>query len=190
MAFKSIKDIPTIQSEDVIYFGDSPLWSAASSGDKKYLENYYKNGGKVNQRFEGFGNKHSLLMAAARNQLPDIVKMLEGYGETTLSPKETNELSLIKNKWGWETPDYAPIEIVDPNYDWKGGGYNSFDHYASNTNALDNIYRAVHNRQKELDTNEINYKNKRISLDDWLTNNQSIYSKYQQDINDNYNKMK
>ena len=171
-----------------IYFGDSPLWTAAANGDKKYLEKYYKNGGKANQRFNGFGNEHSLIMAAARNQLPEIVKLLEGYGETTMSPYEANELSLLKNQWGLESPEYQSTEVVDPNYNWKEGGYKSYDQYVSNISALDNIYKTVFNRQKEYDTNDLNYRNKKISIDDWIANQKSIYDKYQLDM-DNYYKL-
>lgn len=189
--FKSPIDQANEMNNESTYFGDSPLWTAAASGNKKYLTDYYTKGGKPNQKFNGFGQDHSLIMAAARNQLPEIVKMLEGYGEKTLSPSEANELSLLKNQWGWETgDDYQPTETVDPKYDWKGGGYRSFDDYALHTNLLNDIGRAIHSRTKELDTNDIGYRNKKVKLDDWLNNQKAIYDKYQKIIEEKYNAMK
>lgn len=78
--------------KDTVYFGDSPLWTAASSGDLKTIDDYYQNKGwKPNTRFHGFGNKNSLMMAAVRNKQWDAFKKLQDYGEEVL-PEEMKEL--------------------------------------------------------------------------------------------------
>ena len=97
--FKNPLEQANAISDDSIYFGDSPLWTAATSGNVEYLHNYYKNGGKPNQRFNGFGVQNSLLLGAARNNRPDIVALLESYGEKPLSKEEQDELDEYKYVW-------------------------------------------------------------------------------------------
>lgn len=93
MAYKDPNQIIDKLTDGSIYFGDSPLWTAATGGDLDYIHNHYKNGGKPNQRFNGFGKDHSLIMGAVRNGRWDIVDALQKYGETIL-PDEQDEFDL------------------------------------------------------------------------------------------------
>ncbi len=93
MAYKTVEPMVNKLSDDSIYFGDSPLWTAATSNDLDYIHNHFKNGGKPNQRFNGFGTNHSLIMGAVRNGNWDMVDALKGYGETIL-PEEQEEYDL------------------------------------------------------------------------------------------------
>ncbi len=109
MAYKDPRNLAKeITKDDAIYFGDSPLWQAATSGDEEYLHKYYKGGGATNQRFNGFGREHSLLLGAARNNNPNIVKILESYGEKPLNDDEADELAEYKYTWNLKNRNNQP----------------------------------------------------------------------------------
>lgn len=118
------------QDNNSVYFGDSPLWSAAANGNKKYLDDYYKKGGKPNQKFNGFGKEHSLIMAAARNNRPEIVKMLEDYGEKPLSQDEIDELTEYKNNWSKDSDDEEEYSGIDADYERSWGPVDTPSKYA------------------------------------------------------------
>lgn len=131
-----------IQSES-IYFGDSPLWEAATSGDEEYLNNYYKGGGKTNQKFNGFGREHSVLLGAARNNLPKIVELLEGYGEKPLTPDEEDELAEYKYTWNLKNKKKNPPRGFIANKD------GTFSPREYSDNELRNAYHTTLNHLKQ-----------------------------------------
>ena len=65
------------------------LWEYACSGNIEKLKEYYANGGSVN--YSKFGEGHSLIMGAFRNNQFETVEYLMSEGES-LSPKETAEI--------------------------------------------------------------------------------------------------
>lgn len=70
------------------------LWEYACSGNTEELKKYYDDGGSINNRYIRFGESHSLIMGAFRNNHYDTVEYLMSVGET-LSKKEYSE---IKNE--------------------------------------------------------------------------------------------
>ena len=57
------------------------LWEYACSGNIEKLKNYYENGGSINNRYFRFGESHSLIMGAFRNNEFDTVEYLMSIGE-------------------------------------------------------------------------------------------------------------
>ncbi|SHJ29372.1 hypothetical protein [Hespellia stercorisuis] len=58
------------------------LFTFACSGDISGLEEYYKNGGTKNIRYQKFGTEHSLMMGAFRNCQFATMDYLKSQGET------------------------------------------------------------------------------------------------------------
>ena len=68
------------------------LWEAACSGDMETLKEYYEKGeGILNIRYEKFGNFHSLIMGAFRNNQFETVEYLLSVGES-VTYKEKEEI--------------------------------------------------------------------------------------------------
>lgn len=67
------------------------LWEYACSGNIEKLKEYYENGGSINNRYFQFGESHSLIMGAFRNNQFDTVEYLISEGEE-LSKKEYAEM--------------------------------------------------------------------------------------------------
>ncbi len=86
MKYKSLTDI-------------NKLWEYACSGNIEKLKEYYANGGSVNNRYSKFGEDHSLLMGAFRNNQFETVEYLMSEGER-LSPKENAEIKTELRKFG------------------------------------------------------------------------------------------
>lgn len=57
------------------------LWEYACSGNTEELRKYYENGGSINNRYFKFGESHSLIMGAFRNDKFDTVEYLMSVGE-------------------------------------------------------------------------------------------------------------
>ena len=66
------------------------LWDYACSGNTDALRKYYDDGGSLNNRYFMFGEAHSLLMGAFRNNHYDTVEYLLSEGEE-LTQKECAE---------------------------------------------------------------------------------------------------
>ena len=73
------------------------LWEYACSGNIEELKKYYDNGGSVNNRYIKFGEGHSLIMGAFRNNQFDTVEYLMSVGEE-ISPKEYDEIQTEMRK--------------------------------------------------------------------------------------------
>lgn len=73
------------------------LWEYACSGNVEELKKYYDNGGSVNNRYIKFGEGHSLIMGAFRNNQFDTVEYLMSVGEE-ISPKEYEEIQTEMRK--------------------------------------------------------------------------------------------
>lgn len=73
------------------------LWEYACSGNIEELKKYYDNGGSVNNRYIKFGEGHSLIMGAFRNNQFDTVEYLMSVGEE-ISPKEYEEIQTEMRK--------------------------------------------------------------------------------------------
>ena len=73
------------------------LWENACSGNIEELKKYYDNGGSVNNRYIKFGEGHSLIMGAFRNNQFDTVEYLMSIGEE-ISPKEYEEIQTEMRK--------------------------------------------------------------------------------------------
>lgn len=73
------------------------LWEYACSGNIEELKKYYDNGGSVNNRHIKFGEGHSLIMGAFRNNQFDTVEYLMSVGEE-ISPKEYEEIQTEMRK--------------------------------------------------------------------------------------------
>ena len=69
------------------------LWEYACSGNIEKLKEYYDN------RYSKFGEGHSLIMGAFRNNQFETVEYLMSEGER-LSPKETAEIKTELRKFG------------------------------------------------------------------------------------------
>ena len=67
------------------------LWEYACSGNIEKLKNYYENGGSINNRYFRFGESHSLIMGAFRNNEFDTVEYLMSVGEE-LTDKEYSDV--------------------------------------------------------------------------------------------------
>ena len=67
------------------------LWEYACSGNTEKLNEYYDNGGSINNRYFRFGESHSLIMGAFRNSHYDTVEYLMSVGEG-LTNKEYDEI--------------------------------------------------------------------------------------------------
>lgn len=67
------------------------LWTWACSGDIDKLKSFYDNGGSINNRYFRFGESHSLIMGAFRNNQFDTVEYLMSVGEE-LTQKEYDEI--------------------------------------------------------------------------------------------------
>ena len=74
------------------------LWEYACSGNIEKLKEYYDDGGSVNNRYFKFGEGHSLIMGAFRNNQFDTVEYLISVGEE-LSKKEYNEIRTEMRKF-------------------------------------------------------------------------------------------
>jgi len=59
------------------------LWEYACDGNIEELRKYYDNGGSINNRYIKFGEGHSLIMGAFRNNHFDTVEYLMSVGERT-----------------------------------------------------------------------------------------------------------
>lgn len=67
------------------------LWTYACNGDIESLEKSYANGYGINNRYFKFGESHSLIMGAFRNNEYDTVEYLLEQGEE-LTQKEYEEI--------------------------------------------------------------------------------------------------
>ena len=67
------------------------LWEYACSGNIEELKKYYDDGGSINNRYIKFGEGHSLIMGAFRNNQFDTVEYLMSVGEE-ISKKEYEEI--------------------------------------------------------------------------------------------------
>ena len=67
------------------------LWEYACSGNTEELRKYYENGGSINNRYFKFGESHSLIMGAFRNNKFDTVEYLMSVGEE-LTNKEYSDI--------------------------------------------------------------------------------------------------
>lgn len=67
------------------------LWAYACNGDIENLEKSYANGCGINNRYLKFGENHSLIMGAFRNNEYDTVEYLIEQGEK-LTQKEYEEI--------------------------------------------------------------------------------------------------
>lgn len=70
------------------------LWEYACSGNTEELRKYYENGGSINNRYFKFGESHSLIMGAFRNNKFDTVEYLMSVGEELTNKEYTD----IKNE--------------------------------------------------------------------------------------------
>jgi len=73
------------------------LWEYACDGNIEELRKYYDNGGSINNRYIKFGEGHSLIMGAFRNNHFDTVEYLMSVGEE-LSKKEYMEIQTEMRK--------------------------------------------------------------------------------------------
>ena len=73
------------------------LWEYACSGNIEKLKEHYDNGGSINNRYIKFGEGHSLIMGAFRNNQFDTVEYLMSVGEE-ISPKEHEEIQTEMRK--------------------------------------------------------------------------------------------
>lgn len=77
--------------KDIAWTDIDILWEYACSGNIEKLKEYYENGGSINNRHFEFGESHSLIMGAFRNNQFDTVEYLMSEGEE-LSKKEYAEM--------------------------------------------------------------------------------------------------
>lgn len=75
------------------------LWEYVCNGNVEKLKEYYTSGGSANKRYSKFGEDHSLLMGAFRNNQFETVEYLMSEGER-LSPKEIVEIKTELRKFG------------------------------------------------------------------------------------------
>lgn len=73
------------------------LWEYACSGNIKKLKEHYDNGGSVHNNYFKFGEAHSLIMGAFRNNQFDTVEYLMSVGEE-ITPKERMEIETEMRK--------------------------------------------------------------------------------------------
>lgn len=69
------------------------LWEYACSGNIGELQKYYNGKHTMYNYYEKFGEKHSLIMGAFRNNQFDTVMYLLEVGER-LTPKEQEEINI------------------------------------------------------------------------------------------------
>ncbi len=69
------------------------LFGLACSGNIHALEEYWNGEGNLNVTYEKFGNKHSLIMGAFRNQQYDTVNWLKNHG-CQLTDEEQDEINM------------------------------------------------------------------------------------------------
>lgn len=77
--------------KDIALTDIDTLWEYACSGNIEKLREYYENGGSINNRYFKFGEGHSLIMSAFRNNQFDTVEYLISQGEE-LSKRECKEM--------------------------------------------------------------------------------------------------
>lgn len=73
------------------------LWEYACSGNIEKLRKYYNDGGSINNRCFKFGEAHSLIMGAFRNNQFDTIEYLISVGEE-VSKKEYDGLYVEMRK--------------------------------------------------------------------------------------------
>ena len=73
------------------------LWEYACSGNIEKLKEHYNNGGSVHNNYFKFGEVHSLIMGAFRNNQFDTVEYLMSVGEE-ITPKERREIETEMRK--------------------------------------------------------------------------------------------
>ena len=73
------------------------LWEDACCGNVEELKRYYETGGSVNNRYFKFGDEHSLIMGAFRNNQFETVEYLMSVGEE-ITPKEYEEIQTEMRK--------------------------------------------------------------------------------------------
>ena len=73
------------------------LWNWACNGETEKLKEYYDNGGSINNRYFKFGDSHSLIMGAFRNNQFDTVEYLMSVGEE-ITPKEYDAMQTEMQK--------------------------------------------------------------------------------------------
>lgn len=83
--------------KDIALTDIDTLWEYACSGNIEKLREYYENGGSINNRYIKFGESHSLIMGAFRNNQFDTVEYLISEGEE-LSKKEYAEMQTEMRK--------------------------------------------------------------------------------------------
>ena len=74
------------------------LFEYACSGNIDKLKEHYEGGGTVGNSINRFGNEHSLIMGAFRNDQFDTVEYLLGIGEKP-TPKEQEEIRKQIRRW-------------------------------------------------------------------------------------------
>lgn len=94
------------------------LWTAVCTGNIKKVKEYFDKGNKPNKRYIRFGDEHSLIMGALRNQRYDMAKLLMSYGETILDDEKPEfdkfyadalkESKELKEDWN-DFDKYEPI---------------------------------------------------------------------------------
>ena len=73
------------------------LWEYACSGNTEELRKYYENGGSINNRYFKFGESHSLIMGAFRNNKFDTVEYLMSVGEELTNKEYTDIKNEMRN---------------------------------------------------------------------------------------------
>lgn len=74
------------------------LWEYACNGNIEKLKKYYDDGGSINNRYFKFGEGHSLIMGAFRNNQFDTVEYLISVGEE-VTKKEYDEICVEMRKF-------------------------------------------------------------------------------------------
>ncbi len=74
------------------------LWEYACSGNTEELRKYYENGGSINNRYFKFGESHSLIMGAFRNNKFDTVEYLMSVGEELTNKEYTDIKSEMRKQ--------------------------------------------------------------------------------------------
>ena len=93
------------------------LWEFACSGNNEELKKYYDNGGSINNRYIKFGEGHSLIMGAFRNNRFDTVEYLMSVGEELSSKEyevirtEMRKLEIIQKLIRSQEPELAMSDM-------------------------------------------------------------------------------
>lgn len=74
------------------------LFGYACSGNMEKLKEYYEGGGSIGNSINRFGNEHSLIMGAFRNDQFDTVEYLLGIGEKP-TVDEQEEIKKQVRRW-------------------------------------------------------------------------------------------